>query len=675
MSTPQQTTAGWRDAILAHFTREIAAFSPITVVADPDRLFSEQRLLSALKERGFEVVVFDDPISFRYVYESRFRGRTAEPNGPRLVVASTDSDQAIPFDVQCLAAQVSRVLSFGLAALFPQLTPSVVAELDRDDLDALFRAQQIHQPGRLGENATRDFILRHVCEVAPELIRSPADLVRVLLRRHYQERQYPLSVDQRFISLVRSGGMFVDWPLEAIVPDRSAFMTFLQERWDRFIRTKAGQSPRAEQMTVAGPADLPFEHPDIKVYIDNLCLEGALKPVQGVSREAVGDTWLAVGVVAEAREAVGERFRKLTAHLTGQVPGPSSVHTEWVTFAYRWAEWNVLRHQVAHDDFESLAALASDAQTAVDMAFEQWLLSNYGALGSLSYLPRPVMVHQIAMSMAYGWSPSLTAKKKALIVIDGLALDQWLLVRDSLGTDLQVVEGGAFAWIPTLTAVSRQSIFAGEAPLYFASSLGTTSKEEQHWCRFWENHGVRRGKIAYIKQKSQEETGSFVTRVNQCAEETGCIALGVVVGVIDDTIHGSAMGSGGLHAQVRYWAQGGHLRNLLELLVNKEFEVHITADHGNVEARGMGKPNVGVVAEQRGERTHVLPDESIRSAVHATFPKSIRWPSLGLPETFLPLIAQGRNAFIGDTETAVCHGGLAIEEVIVPYVRVTRRSP
>jgi hypothetical protein len=162
-------------------------------------------------------------------------------------------------------------------------------------------------------------------------------------------------------------------------------------------------------------------------------------------------------------------------------------------------------------------------------------------------------------------------------------------------------------------------------------------------------------------------------REPQDAEETGCIVLGLVVGVIDDTIHGSAMGSGGLHSQVRYWAQGGHIQNLVESLIDADFEVHITADHGNVAARGMGKPNVGVVAEQRGERAHVLPDESIRKAVHLSFPKSICWPSIGLPETFLPLIAQGRNAFVPETETIVCHGGVALEEVIVPYVRVTRK--
>lgn len=673
MSENHHTHGGWRSAILAQFTPEIAACAPVTVVIDPDRLLSEQKLLSALQERGFEVVQFDDPISFRYVYETRFRGRAGSSDGPRLVVATTDGDQPIPFDVHSAAAQVSRILTLSLGSLFPQLTPSVVAELDRDDLDALFRAQQVHQPGRLGENATKDFILRHVCEVAPELIRNAADLLRVLLRRHYQERQYPLSVDNRFISLVRSGGMFADWPLEAIVPQRNAFLAFLQERWDRFIRNKAGQTAQHREMS-PGPADLPFDHPDIRVYIDNFCLEGGLKPIQGVSKKDISQSWHGVAIAPEETEAVSARFSKLTAHLVAMIPGSAAAHAEWVTFAYRWAEWNVLRHQVPHEELTGMAATVSDAQGAVDQAFEQWLLANYGAMGSLSFLPRPAMVHQIAKSMAHGWSPALTAKKKALVVIDGLAIDQWLLLRDALVPDLELVESGAFAWIPTLTSVSRQSIFAGESPLFFASSLGTTSKEEQHWCRFWENHGVRRGKIGYAKQKMQEDTGAFVARVKQQIEETGCVAVGIVVGVIDDTIHGSAMGSGGLHAQVRYWAQAGHLRKLLDLLVDDGFEVHVTADHGNVEARGMGKPNVGVVAEQRGERAHILPDEAIRSAVHQSFPKSVVWPSIGLPDAFLPLIAQGRNAFIGEAENTVCHGGLAIEEVVVPYVRVTRRS-
>jgi hypothetical protein len=43
------------------------------------------------------------------------------------------------------------------------------------------------------------------------------------------------------------------------------------------------------------------------------------------------------------------------------------------------------------------------------------------------------------------------------------------------------------------------------------------------------------------------------------------------------------------------------------------FEVILTADHGNVEAVGIGKPNVGVTADERGERVHVFSDVLLRS--------------------------------------------------------------
>ena len=103
--------------------------------------------------------------------------------------------------------------------------------------------------------------------------------------------------------------MYGDRPLEAIVPDHGAFMTFLQQQWDRFLRDRAGQAPRLEPMTFAGPADLPFEHPDIRAYVNSLCLEGGVEPVQGIPRAALGDGWLAVGLLPEAREDIGGRFK------------------------------------------------------------------------------------------------------------------------------------------------------------------------------------------------------------------------------------------------------------------------------------------------------------------------------------------------------------------------------
>ena len=113
---------------------------------------------------------------------------------------------------------------------------------------------------------------------------------------------------------------------------------------------------------------------------------------------------------------------------------------------------------------------------------------------------------------------------------------------------------------------------------------------------------------------------------------------------------------------------------LIELLLRNEFHVYLTADHGNIEARGCGRPSEGAIADQRGERVRVYPDTVLRSRVKGLFPEAMEWAPYGLPEDFLPLIAPYRLAFIRAGEVSVCHGGISIEELIVPFIEIQTRT-
>jgi hypothetical protein len=98
------------------------------------------------------------------------------------------------------------------------------------------------------------------------------------------------------------------------------------------------------------------------------------------------------------------------------------------------------------------------------------------------------MLHQVPRYLAHRATASGGDGKLAVLVIDGLAMDQWAVLRQQMrnGRSWLAEESGIFAWIPTLTSVSRQSIFAGDPPFFFSGSIDTTRKEEQHWKRFWE---------------------------------------------------------------------------------------------------------------------------------------------------------------------------------------------
>jgi hypothetical protein len=127
-----------------------------------------------------------------------------------------------------------------------------------------------------------------------------------------------------------------------------------------------------------------------------------------------------------------------------------------------------------------------------------------------------------------------------------------------------------------------------------------------------------------------------------------------------------------MHATVRDWARNGGIGELLGSLLDLGYEITLTADHGNIHGSGIGKPNAGVIADERGERAHVFNNELTRAKFAQEYEGTIEWPQTGLPDDWRALLAPGRGAFVPVGQHTVGHGGIAMEEVIVPFVKITR---
>jgi hypothetical protein len=143
---------------------------------------------------------------------------------------------------------------------------------------------------------------------------------------------------------------------------------------------------------------------------------------------------------------------------------------------------------------------------------------------------------------------------------------------------------------------------------------------------------------------------------------------------VDKIMHGMQLGSAGMHNQIKQWCQGGYLAELVGQLLEYGYEVWLTADHGNIQCDGKGRPSEGVIAETRGERVRVYPTPELRAQVAGAFPFAHEWQPVGLPADYFPLVAGGHDAFVSPGDAIVGHGGVAIEEVIVPLVKFERRT-
>jgi len=660
----------WLDRILDGFDPSLARFC---IVSDPDGLLLDEHALANLDEKGFEVLPFEDPILFRAEYEERYRERwdRGEPGDHAGLILHTRSPDvgALPWDY----LHHGKRYELSLAQLLPRLSYSVVRQLDGVDLDAVFEAHEQHADQGLGENATKDFVLTHLHRISPPLIQTVPDLLAALMRMHYPGHTMPPILAGRMQDVLGAKDAFKRWPIRQLFESRSFFLQFIQERWNWYVehRLANAQPGIAEEgrgrAGLAEPIVLPFEHHDVRAFLDSLFLEGSLDPVGLESLPDNLPEWMKTGVTVSEVMAADRVLAGFTA-LAGGIPNATSSYRDWIGFGQKltelYARWGRLSAPHAGKVQDVLLQL----QTSLDEAFRAWLSTHFSTLSSLPVTRAPVMVHHVPRFLAMQLDDSNA--RIALVVMDGLALDQWAFIRQWLNARqpaLRFEETAAFAWLPTMTAISRQAIFAGAIPRAFASTIATTSEEPAHWTRFWQDHGLRPQQVHYHKGL---RLPAHLPELQAELANAHLRAVGLVVDAVDEIAHGAAIGRRSMYSQLVEWCETGFLEELLSMLHERGFRVFITSDHGNVEATGTGRPAQGVIAEARGERVRVYGSENLRDQSAQACAGAFALPLPGLPNDFFPLFAPGRSAFVAGGETIVAHGGCSIEEVLVPFVEV-----
>ena len=476
--------------------------------------------------------------------------------------------------------------------------------------------------------------------------------------------------------LLRQQDNYDGWPLESIVPDRAAFISFLQERWPIFIdrlvgQTKADfkQNELSCSFQVPGPSDLPFEHDDIRVYIDNMFIEGILEAIPYEQIDQLTSSWVTIGLRTDNATILSRRMKALIDGLTQGIPKEDARHEEWLQFAKSWAELNCLildpENTIQDADRKKINVLQSE----VDSAFISWLEMRYASLVNLPPVP-PVMLHHVPRYIARHIGDD-KQHKAVFILVDGLSQDQWTVVRKELvkqRANYRFRESSVFAWVPTITSVSRQAAFAGKPPIYFPTSIHTTSKEPILWTQFWADHGLTQHAVAYVKGLGS----GTLDKLEQILAHPRVRVIGLVVDKVDKIMHGMELGAPGMHNQIRQWASQPFMVEMIDILLDHGFRIYLSSDHGNIEAVGFGRPAEGAVADLRGERVRIYPDATLRTKVKDRFPMALEWTPLGLPESYLPILAPSRYAFVQENGRLVGHGGASLEEVIVPLVQIER---
>ncbi len=581
--------------------------SGIAIVLDPDMVVPAGAL-------GGEVVTVQDWWGLRASYERA--GRRRSPQAARLVlhVKGDLATEPLPWDIEQAAVAVVPVRLPG-----PPPVRAALAELDGEEAE---RAIAAVQAAAVDPAAA---VLAVVAGVpVPSTSLLPADQLRIAARLALRSGQSA--------ALAKLAHLFV---IDLIVvglladpPDTTA----LQREWEAFAR--------------GDPTAWASVFEAARFELGQLFATGLLKPV---ARTSDFPSWASVGLRDLSEE---ERAQALLKDLP--VPWPPADHAGWC-IAAEW--WGDVRRLVARapDELRKHAWIRWDE---LDCAFQPWLRERYGAV--LSSAARwPPALHRVAHHLARRLHQG-DADRILLIVVDGLGHAQWLHLRDRLS--LRVADAGStFAMVPTYTTVSRQAIFAGDLPISFADSLWTTHLERRRWMAFWADQGIGITGVAYHRVK-----GRFP---HDAIDFGAARAVGVVVNAVDDLMHTSELfGDAQLLANLDVWAANGFLDDLLQRATAAGFETWITSDHGNLECAPAGTPSEGIVIEAQGKRLLRYPNRILRDASKVD---GIVWDDIpGLPPSAEWLRFAPRRLAYTNNAISISHGGLSLDEVIVPLVRV-----
>ena len=663
----------WIARILSRFTADL---DRLWVACDPDDVLLDERLLDELRSQGFEVLLYEDPFVFRTEFEERYRAawdRGKAGSMPAAVVHWRGADpNELPWDL----GHYGRVVSLGLAQLFPRLAYNVVKQLEPEHFAVLLEAHDTELQGARGENESKDFILEWVYQLAPRSsIRTESDFWRDVLRMHFANRTLPLVFAEHAASIIQSKGLLAGLPVATWLSSKSALLRVVQDAWHRYLAklgmegSRIAEPPAPDCVAIV---DIPFEHSDVQAIVDSMFSNGYLHPVAVEAVPTGAPGWIKVGVVQDP-QAHNVFVKKGIAKLIEAIPSSAATHKAWSEFAKQYGEILARVHDLGNaygaEGLAEVNELVRTLQGQSDVQLQAWVCAkHYADLSTLSFHNGPVMVHRVPDYLS-SRRKAIGADKIALLVFDGLALDQWVQIRERL---VEVTkrfafdEGTSFAWLPTVTSVSRQALFSGRKPREFEESIGHTNKEEYLWKAYWQEQGVKPGEIYYQRSLRQIEQ---LEALQAALDDRRPKVVGLVVDEVDDRLH-KERSKQDVALWIANWLKTGFVARLFALLLDRGFHIYLTADHGNVEAVGMGRPSEGDVPEARGERVRVYRSDSLLAKSAAANANSVQLDIAGLPAGYMPLFAGGRKAFVPDGEQVVVHGGISVEELIVPFVKV-----
>ena len=244
-------------------------------------------------------------------------------------------------------------------------------------------------------------------------------------------------------------------------------------------------------------------------------------------------------------------------------------------------------------------------------------------------------------------------RKIALICFDGMGVAEWQVLRRYLhDCNFTFSEKYMFSLIPTMTKISRSAIYYGDAQSVYSLKSPNENKQFKDFfndrkCGFYRESGFG----------SEDDL-------------LGIDMVSVIYNFFDDIGHHTQLPQGEISKDLYFQS----LQNYLEkskikdgLLLLKElgYRMYFCSDHGCVAAQGNGQKIDKYLIEEASKRATLI------NRTQLAYFYDVDHYEVPFVEGKVTLLAKGRTIFASNKVREISHGGITLEELIVPFVEIT----
>lgn len=251
-----------------------------------------------------------------------------------------------------------------------------------------------------------------------------------------------------------------------------------------------------------------------------------------------------------------------------------------------------------------------------------------------------------------------TDEKKAIICFDCMSFTEWFSIKSYLLNNMKekitIEEKYSYSFVPSITKYSRKSIFTGKMPIE-----SQDSSEEKGFKKFLsENSSIKKEEI-YFRRTGNiiEENFSDYKRV------------GIIYSFIDDLVHG-ALNKEMLLKNIEIYLKNSKFLKVIENLIINDFEIYFCSDHGNIQCEGNGVILSKWLVQEKGTRSAIYKEAILAEEIKFEGKEIFNFPSM--LEGYIVSDINRKN--FRTTDSGISHGGVTLEEMIIPFIKVGKRK-